>query len=72
VFHAAATLALVPFDVSGSRALSFAIAAHLVNVIPVSILGAVFLLLGRESVTWSWKTRGPVSTEPTAGPGGGK
>lgn len=55
VFHAAATLALVPFDVSGSRALSFAIAAHLVNVIPVSLLGAAFLLLGHESVSWSWR-----------------
>lgn len=61
VFHAAATLALVPFDVSGSRALSFAIAAHLVNVIPVSLLGAAFLLIGHESVSWTWKSERPPS-----------
>lgn len=50
VFHAAATLSLVPFDVDAARALSFAIIAHLVNVLPVSILGASFLLVGRESL----------------------
>ncbi|MGD9935037.1 MAG: lysylphosphatidylglycerol synthase transmembrane domain-containing protein [Dehalococcoidia bacterium] len=68
VFHAAATLALVPFDVSGSRALSFAIAAHLVNVIPVSMLGAAFLMLGNESVSWSWKR---AKEQPAAEPGPG-
>lgn len=51
VFHAAATLSLAPFDVGASRALSFAILAHLVNVVPVSLLGASFLLLGRESLS---------------------
>ena len=50
VFHAAATLSLAPFDVGASHALSFAILAHLVNVVPVSLLGASFLLLGRESL----------------------
>lgn len=52
VFHAAATLSLLPFHVGASRALSFAILAHLVNVVPVSILGAAFLLLGRESLSF--------------------
>jgi uncharacterized protein (TIRG00374 family) len=51
VFHAAATLSLLPFNVGPSRALSFAILAHLVNVVPVSLLGGAFLLLGRESIT---------------------
>jgi len=51
VFHAAATLALIPFDVDAARAFSFAIVAHLVNVLPVSILGAAFLLAGRESLS---------------------
>lgn len=49
VFHAAATLSLLPFDVSASLAVSFAILAHLVNVLPVSLLGAAFLLWGRET-----------------------
>ena len=44
-------LSLAPFDVGASHALSFAILAHLVNVVPVSILGASFLLLGRESLS---------------------
>lgn len=48
VFHAAATFSLLPFGVKSSTALSFAILAHLVNVIPVSVLGAVFLLAGHE------------------------
>lgn len=48
VFHAAATLSLVPFNIDASPALSFAILAHLVNVVPVSLLGAVFLLANRE------------------------
>jgi hypothetical protein len=52
VFHAAATLSLLPFDVGPSRALSFAILAHLVNVVPVSLLGAAFLLWGRESLSF--------------------
>jgi uncharacterized protein (TIRG00374 family) len=51
VFHVAATLSLLPFNVGESAAFSFAILAHLVNVLPVSIIGAVFLLLGRESLT---------------------
>lgn len=53
VFHAAATLSLLPFNVGASQAFSFAILAHLVNVLPVSILGAAFLLAGRESVAFS-------------------
>lgn len=55
VFHAAATLSLLPFDVTPSRALSFAILAHLVNVVPVSILGAAFLLWGKENLSISLK-----------------
>lgn len=53
VFHAAATLSLIPFDVGEARALSFAILAHLVNVLPVSLLGAIFLLAGRESLSFN-------------------
>jgi len=55
VFHAAATLSLLPFGVGASRAFSFAILAHLVNVLPVSLLGAAFLLYGRESLSLSLK-----------------
>jgi glycosyltransferase 2 family protein len=50
VFHAAATLSLIPFGVGSAQAFGFAILAHLVNVLPVSILGAAFLLWGRESL----------------------
>lgn len=57
VFHAAATLSLLPFDVGASQAFSFAILAHLVNVLPVSILGAAFLLAGRETVAFSLRPR---------------
>ncbi len=57
VFHAAATFALIPFDVDYARAFSFAIIAHLVNVLPVSILGAMFLLAGRESLSMDWRPR---------------
>lgn len=53
VFHTAATLSLLPFHVAAGRALSFAILAHLVNVVPVSLLGATFLLLGKESISLS-------------------
>jgi len=56
VFHTVATLSLVPFDVGASTAFSFAILAHLVNVVPVSIIGAIFLLLGREQLTFNWRT----------------
>ncbi|MBN9491845.1 flippase-like domain-containing protein [bacterium] len=55
VFHAAATLSLLPFNVAPSSALSFAILAHLVNVVPVSILGAAFLLWGRETLSINLK-----------------
>lgn len=55
VFHAAATLSLLPFHVAPSSALSFAILAHLVNVVPVSILGAAFLLWGRETLSINLK-----------------
>lgn len=55
VFHAAATLSLAPFDIGASNALSFAILAHLVNVVPVSLLGASFLLLGREPLSLNFR-----------------
>lgn len=50
VFHAAATLSLLPFDVSAPLAFSFAVLAHLVNVLPVSLLGMAFLIWGRETM----------------------
>jgi len=53
VFHAAATLSLLPFNVGSGAALSFAILAHLVNVVPVSLIGAAFLLLGREQISFN-------------------
>jgi hypothetical protein len=56
VFHGAATLALLPFNVGAARALSFAILAHLVNVLPVTILGALFLLAGRETLAFDWRS----------------
>ncbi len=55
VFHAAATVSLLPFDVNASRALSFAILAHLVNVLPVSFLGAAFLLSGRDRMSFNFQ-----------------
>ncbi|MGH2632199.1 MAG: lysylphosphatidylglycerol synthase transmembrane domain-containing protein, partial [Tepidiformaceae bacterium] len=74
VFHAAATLSLLPFHVGAGRALSFAILAHLVNVVPVSILGATFLLMGRESLPLnfrSWRTSAAAPEElPPAAPSG--
>jgi len=51
VFHAAATLTLLPFGVGPSLAFSFAILAYLVNVLPVYIIGGIFLLWGREYVS---------------------
>jgi len=56
VFHAAATLSLLPFNVGSGAALSFAILAHLVNVVPVSLIGAAFLLLGREQISFSLRS----------------
>jgi uncharacterized protein (TIRG00374 family) len=53
VFHAAATLSLLPFHVASGTALSFAILAHLVNVVPVSLIGATFLLFGREQISFN-------------------
>ncbi len=64
VFHAAAVASLLPFDVGPGRALSFAILAHLVNVVPVSLLGGAFLLMGRESI--SLNLRGKKHDEPAA------
>lgn len=68
VFHVAATLALVPFNVAKETALSFAILAHLVNVLPVSLIGAAFLLLGREQISLNWRSlrrqQGIVHTAP--------
>jgi uncharacterized protein (TIRG00374 family) len=65
VFHAAATLVLMPFDVSASLALSFAIVAHLVNVIPVSIIGAVFLMAGHDAISLNLRGGGPPAVEST-------
>ena len=53
VFHAAATLSLLPFNVASGTALSFAILAHLVNVVPVSLIGAAFLLFGRDQISFN-------------------
>jgi hypothetical protein len=66
VFHAAATLSLLPFDVGPGRALSFAILAHLVNVVPVSVLGAAFLLWGRESLSFNFSALRRGSPETAA------
>ena len=59
VFHSAAALSLIPFNVADSTAVSFAILAHLVNVVPVSLIGAVFLLSGRESLSFK-RSREPL------------
>lgn len=53
VFHLAATASLLPFGVGESRALSFAILAHLVNVVPVSLIGAALLLASRDGLTFN-------------------
>lgn len=53
VFHLAATASLLPFGVAESRAFSFAILAHLVNVVPVSLIGAALLFIGRDSLSLS-------------------
>jgi uncharacterized protein (TIRG00374 family) len=64
VFHAAATLSLAPFGIGPANALSFAILAHLVNVVPVSLLGASFLLLGHETVSLNMRALRRRSAEP--------
>jgi uncharacterized protein (TIRG00374 family) len=67
IFHAVATLTLLPFGVDKAEALSFAIIAHLVNVLPVSILGAAFLIAGRDNVIvdWtSWRRTDPKAARP--------
>ncbi|WBL35624.1 lysylphosphatidylglycerol synthase transmembrane domain-containing protein [Tepidiforma flava] len=51
VFHIAATASLLPFGVPEARALSFAILAHLVNVVPVSLIGAALLLASRDRLS---------------------
>ena len=66
VFHAAATLSLLPFGVGSSEAFGFAILAHLVNVLPVSLLGAIFLLLGRESIQLSFRRSAVLATAEAA------
>jgi len=53
VFHLAATASLLPFGVGESRAFSFAILAHLVNVVPVSLIGAALLFASRDSLSFS-------------------
>jgi len=50
VFHAAATLSLLPFGVNTDIALAFAVLAHIVNVVPASILGAIFLAFDRDMI----------------------
>ncbi|GIW13823.1 MAG: membrane protein [Tepidiforma sp.] len=57
VFHVAATASLLPFGVPETRALSFAILAHLVNVVPVSLIGAALLVLGQERLSAGWLRR---------------
>lgn len=44
VYHAAATLTLVAFGVDQAAAVSFSVLSHLVNVVPVSLVGASFLV----------------------------
>jgi uncharacterized membrane protein YbhN (UPF0104 family) len=44
VYHAAVTLTLLAYGVDGSLAASFAVLSHLVNILPVSLIGAGFLL----------------------------
>jgi uncharacterized membrane protein YbhN (UPF0104 family) len=44
VYHAAATLTLVAFGVDRSAAVSFSVLSHLVNVVPVSLVGAALLV----------------------------
>jgi hypothetical protein len=59
VFHAVATATLLPFGVGAEEALSFAILAHAVNVIPPSFIGAVFAISGGSealgSVRPTWR-----------------
>ena len=68
VFHAAATLSLLPFDVASGPALSFAILAHLVNVVPVSLIGAVFLLLGHDQINLNLRALRGEQAEQAAEP----
>jgi uncharacterized membrane protein YbhN (UPF0104 family) len=44
VYHAAATLTLVAFGVDQAAAASFSVLSHLVNVVPVSLVGAALLV----------------------------
>jgi uncharacterized membrane protein YbhN (UPF0104 family) len=44
VYHAAATLTLVAFGVDETAAVSFSVLSHLVNVVPVSLVGASLLV----------------------------
>lgn len=66
VYHAAATLTLLPFGVGAGTALSFAILAHLANVIPVSLLGAVFLLAEPRSISLKRPAAPGVDTKEAA------
>jgi uncharacterized membrane protein YbhN (UPF0104 family) len=59
VFHAVATVTLLPFGVNEGQALSFAILAHAVNVLPPSLLGAAFLLLGVERLSFDIRSPSP-------------
>jgi hypothetical protein len=50
VFHAAAVVVLLPFGVPEESALGLAILAHMVNVLPVSLLGLGFLVADHETL----------------------
>jgi hypothetical protein len=64
VFHVAATASLLPFGVPETRALSFAILAHLVNVVPVSLIGAALLLAGHERLSpWALRREAELATQ---------
>ena len=67
VFHVAATASLLPFGVPEARALSFAILAHLVNVVPVSLIGAALLLAGHERLSpWALRREAELATQRTS------
>ena len=68
VFHAAATLSLLPFGIDSDVALAFALVAHLVNVLPPSILGAIFLAFERDMLSRPRNSgMDPQTTPRTAG-----
>lgn len=68
VFHATATVTLVPFDVDSAHALSFAVLAHLLVIAPASLQGLAFVTAGREPLPLLGVIRGR-ETATTAGGG---